>query len=319
MPSNYVRESETNNLTKLEDALSKSSVNYCSLKSTFQDYDGILYHKKDTHWNNHGALLGYNAILDSINVPHNDYLTTSFESVKDWSGDLDGMLFPNSTNLDYQIEYDIDYTYSYTSKLRTTNLDDTTITTANDSATGSLLMFRDSFGRAILPFMAENFNSAEFSRAVPVNLSKTQADVVVHEIVERNIGTLLDSAPVMLAQPCDSITVSSSSTYSDSNVIRVLPEDSLDAYKVYGKVACEPSSYEDFNIYVVVNGTTVFEAFPIFESTLLEDYTLNSGELGFSVLVPKEYLDTTSLDINVLVYQNGVEVSNCTGNPSLET
>lgn len=308
MPSRYIKSNEQNTLTKLTNALSSTDIHYCNLKDVLSAQDSILYHKDDTHWNNHGALVGYNAILDYANVPHNDYSTVSFNSVKSWSGDLATMLSPNSTRLDYQIEYDIDYNYQYTSRLRTDNLDDITITTANSSAEGSLLMFRDSFGRAILPFMAENFNSAEFSRAMPYNLSTTDADLVVQEIVERNIVNLTKSAPIMLAPKRLNVTIPEQVISNDSNLLQCNINQGLEAVKLYGKVSCNLQDYSNIHIYVVVDGVNTYEAFPIFEQELLSDYTLNNDEVGYSLLVPQEVAKEGST-VEVLLYSNDSAVS----------
>ncbi len=314
MPSRYVKETTENNLSKLEKALANSSVNYCNIKEALSSTDGILYHKKDTHWNNHGALVAYNTLLDFANVPHDDYYNVSFQSSKSWVGDLDNMLFPNTTNTDYQIDYDIDFNYTYTSRLRTDNLDDINISTANENGSGSLLMFRDSFGRALLPFMAEAFNTAEFSRTFPYDLSKTSADLVVEELVERNIDTLLNSAPVMFAPQREYVSTTEP-TYNDNNILKTNPYTPLEATKVFGKVTCELSNWDDVSIFVTM-GDSTFEAFPVFEKDLLEDYSLGSNEVGFSLLVP----NTVSVDsANVTIVQNGVEVLNTILYPSTDT
>ena len=81
---------------------------------------------------------------------------------------------------DDQVVLDTTWHYRYTSSFRSE--EDITITTENDRGTGRLLMFRDSFGNAVLPFFAQAFREAEFSRAVPYRLDLTaarQADAVV--------------------------------------------------------------------------------------------------------------------------------------------
>ncbi len=74
------------------------------------------------------------------------------------------------------------------------------ISTANDGGNKSVLMFRDSFGNALYPFAANDFEQARFSRALPYDLTDIGAyDLVVIEIVERNIGNLLEYPPVLEA------------------------------------------------------------------------------------------------------------------------
>ena len=57
-------------------------------------------------------------------------------------------------------------------------------------------MFRDSFGNALYPFMAEDFREATITRQMPYPLAQVQAgDTVVVEIVERNLANLLKYPP----------------------------------------------------------------------------------------------------------------------------
>ena len=59
---------------------------------------------------------------------------------------------------------------------------------------GSLYCRRDSFGIALYPFLADSFQQAEFSRSADYSVaafSELDADVVILEIVERNIPLLL--------------------------------------------------------------------------------------------------------------------------------
>lgn len=120
-----------------------------------------LYHKRDSHWNALGALAGYNAVMDTLGLPHEDYADTPRSVRRIWDGDLDAMLDPGLGRKDDQVVLDTAWRYRYTSAFRSE--EDITITTENDGGTGRLLMFRDSFGNAALPFFAQAFREAEFS------------------------------------------------------------------------------------------------------------------------------------------------------------
>ena len=63
-------------------------------------------------------------------------------------------------------------------------------------------MFRDSFGNALYPFMADTFENATFSRLMPYRMDWLDGgtyDNLVVEIVERNLKNLALQAPVMPA------------------------------------------------------------------------------------------------------------------------
>ena len=90
------------------------------------------------------------------------------------------------------MEQDFYFTSNYRSD------DDLVIETANDNASGRVLVYRDSFGNALYQYFAEDFNTAKFKRAVPYDLTGIgDYDVVVIELVERNLANLIDMEPVM--------------------------------------------------------------------------------------------------------------------------
>ena len=58
-----------------------------------------------------------------------------------------------------------------------------------------ILVFRDSFGRAMIPYMGEVFDACTFNRSTPYDMSvveDTECDYVLIEIVERNLADLGD-------------------------------------------------------------------------------------------------------------------------------
>lgn len=203
MPNYYKNYGTSNNLDNLENLLFASDLNYISLKNALlqqaENSEILIYHKQDTHWNNTGALLGYRAIMNATSLDYNSYENTSYVINQDWQGDLQNMLFPDSDILDDNSNYNIDFNYTYQGHYR--DADDITINTINSNAnnTDSLLMFRDSFGEAIIPYLSQNFQMARYSRARPYplyNLEMNDFDVVIMEIVERNISWIQKEAPM---------------------------------------------------------------------------------------------------------------------------
>ena len=74
---------------------------------------------------------------------------------------------------------------------------DMQIGTENESgAEGRILVCRDSFSNALIPFFSSAFGEAWYTRAVPYRadrLEKNPADLLVVEIAERNMRTLIGS------------------------------------------------------------------------------------------------------------------------------
>ncbi|MBD5142870.1 MAG: hypothetical protein HDT22_04565 [Ruminococcus sp.] len=214
MPSNYKNYGTRNNLENLENLLSASDLNYISLKNAFiqeaENSEVLIYHKQDTHWNNTGALLGYRAIMNATELSYNHYENANYNIIQNWQGDLQNMLFPDSGVFDDNSNYDIEFNYTYQGHYR--DADDITINTINANAnnTDSLLMFRDSFGEAIIPYFSQNFQMARYSRARPYplyNLEMNDFDIVIMEIVERNISWIQKEAPMHSAIQVDSDSV----------------------------------------------------------------------------------------------------------------
>ena len=199
MPYYTVASKEDGNYELLMDALDKAGVTYTDLKSELlaakEDKELSLYHRLDSHWNNIGASIAYETIMDKVEMGHTVYDGVAYDTRCDFDGDLYSMLFPMGTKKDYQHYYNVEENFYYTSRFH--GADDLYISTENETGSGSVLVFRDSFGNALYPFFANDFAKADFSRALPYDVTEVEEyDVVVVEIVERNIANLLEYVPV---------------------------------------------------------------------------------------------------------------------------
>ena len=184
----------------LTQKLDDFSVNQLSLKELFLSQDKVLYHSRDSHWTNEGAVLVSNAVMDKLQIEHNDFGDAAHHTEQCLKGDLDSMLFPTMNNLSEEEIYDIDFGFDYIGSFKT--VDDMSIRTVNENKEKSIIMYRDSFGRSLYPFISENVLKAEYLREVPYRIDKletTAADYMIIEIVERNIPNLTTQAPVMSA------------------------------------------------------------------------------------------------------------------------
>lgn len=306
MPSNFIVTDQADNLDRLwsvyeaakdewlklaassffEDSLKAQELYpyyFCDLKKALleakENSDLPVYHKTDTHWNNIGALAARNALLDGK-------WSNQWTVRNDWSGDLAEMIYPADVPLDNQYYLDYDFGYEYVGRFR--GLDDINIKTTSENAKGSLLMYRDSFGEAILPFMAESFAEAEFSRAVPYNTASIKENMtVILEIVERNLGDLQKYAPIMPAPVYEGeLTPTGKSSEAAIEVV-----ESGEYYHIFGELG--ESFFKDDNARIFVTvGDTTYEAFNCFEDKLLE----REGEIndnGLSLYIPK---DSVTLD-----------------------
>ena len=193
MPSRFGEPAQVTNLSLLQDEMKKQGIPYVDAKALlreFKDADELYLHQ-DTHWNNTGARLVLNQIYEQFDVEERHTLG-EYVIVESHESDLSQMLFPASENLESQHIYEQETEYSYIGRMR--SIDDLTIRTQSAAGNGQrLFVFRDSFGRAMIPYMAEIFDTCTFQRATPYDLGVLEADeqdYVLIEIVERNIADL---------------------------------------------------------------------------------------------------------------------------------
>lgn len=92
MPKRYIKTSEQNNYSLLQAEMKKENINTVDLKKMFIDSGKEVYHKLDSHWNNQGAAMGCNAILNYLGKDHYDYTNERHTIKKNFSGDLYGMV-----------------------------------------------------------------------------------------------------------------------------------------------------------------------------------------------------------------------------------
>lgn len=194
----YYRKGTDSNLKHLTEKMSEAGISYVNLYQLFAGQDEMLYFKRDSHWNNQGAVLAYNALMDQMEKEHETYLNVPYELEKTHIGDIDEMLYPLAAEPEEDYIYDKESGYTYVNDV-TDNMDDW-IETQNPGKEGTLLMFRDSFGESLLPFMADEVGRGYFSRLVPYNLTQVEEyhpDYVIVERVERKISAFAEEAPIM--------------------------------------------------------------------------------------------------------------------------
>lgn len=248
MPA-YLRKGSTKNLAVLTPALKDAQVNYVDITDAVTQTPGQedLWLKHDSHWNNRGALRAATALAKQRDTDEALFDEDSASQTVGEIGDLESLESPGSTyrepNLDFG-QYDI-FTYTSVQDLSTTSalksVDNTAegdneksshdlISTSSGTGNGSLFLFRDSFGNALLPFLASQYERATFSKLSPYDLSACQGyDMVGIEIAERHLTDLALTPPSMAAPSSDTLST------SDSTLI---PGDLPDA----AKTAATPSS-----------------------------------------------------------------------------
>lgn len=289
LPDRYLARESENSLDLLHRALAETDVTVCDLRGILQQQaandPAQLYHKLDSHWNGYGAMTAFSALMQTAS--HNDYgfPAATCSAVRDFDGDLWQMLSPSVENKDWNFVYDVPQTYTYLGRFR--SIDDLSIQTVCANGNGSLLMFRDSFGRALIPLLSEVYASATYTRDAHVPLyllETTAADTVIYEIVERNLENLLQYAPKMPAPQTNVPNVQNAESAAPMEMTYRKDGAYLHCYGSY-----DPAYAQHDDLLLTVTrpnggGSACYLAFPCYEAELLGEDVVQTN--GFSLYLP---------------------------------
>lgn len=299
MPERFsCRIAEQSNMERLRPWLEKEQVHYADLFGLFSSQDEILYYKRDSHWNQEGAVLVYNALLDACGKEHQTYRDSMCLVTEDYYGDLDRMLFPAGGKPEVYVRYIGGGEWAYR---QGEDVEDLVVVTECGQGSQNLLMYRDSFGNSLLPLMAGEFSQAVFSKKVPyamTDLVTYAPDIVILEKVERHLQTLGRIAPVMGAPevvPGERLTAADSGTE-----LHVSKEGSY--LKVSGTVDTQYMAV-DSRIFAEIrdaDGSRVYEAFCVStgEGESASDY-------GYVLYISEVLLEGDLLGVKILAETEG--------------
>lgn len=279
MPSLTRLEGE-GNAERLRALLADMGVQYLDLFAVFRGEDETLYFPTDSHWNGLGAALAADAILSALGR-EGTYFAGPFSASRH-TGDLCEMLYPAGKATEADFAYAPGFTFTASSQ----NPDNPAIT-AQGPGEGRLLMYRDSFGRNLYPYLAESFAESEFSRRndyAPGDLAP--GDAMVVELVERNLRYLNQNPPTLPA-PERSFPETQTASPVGESVKLLLAKSTRMGYTVLRGEWAEIIPDDDSPVYLAAPGA-VYEAVPLPE--------------GFSLNVPEE---AAAGDLQILICRNG--------------
>lgn len=252
---------DENNLERLKGYLEEEGVNYADLYALFQEKEETLYHIRDSHWNNQGAAMAADELLTLAGKEHVSYEGASYTIRRDFEGDLDRMLYPEAMTLEDEIYFDDGSEFTYVEEVESNF--DPRVSTVSDGRTGSLVAYRDSFGNALLPFLAEAYGSAYFSRGVPYQLNDVeshQADTVMIIRAERFLPEMAQAPPAMQAVQDVWVGGMAETALDGARDLAVKNQGLLK--QISGRIL--PQYLQaDSQIYVRLNGAWIYEAFPM--------------------------------------------------------
>lgn len=290
MPARYTAAS-VHNIELLKQQLEEQNVRYIDLFAPLSGAEEQLYYRLDSHWNMQGAQLAAQTLLKELGAAPQDFDALKTGDVTPHTGDLYEMVYPSGQESEPDAAYAFDYAYD--EKFR--SADDITIHTENPDADGSIFVYRDSFGINLHLFLAQSYQKACFSRNMPYRMSavkEEQPDVLLVEIVERNLKWLLERAPEMPAPERQKVTAVDSGTA----VTAASKEGNLEGYFCISGDLGQQMIDDETPVYIVTQGKT-YEAFPCGE-----------GEQPFTAYLPEE---ARGQELHV-VFMSGGEMLSCT-------
>ncbi len=295
--------SETHNYELLTPALEKAGIVYADLFRLFDDQKETLYLKRDSHWDNQGALLVYDAMLDALGKEHDDFAITLAERTKTEVGDLASMLYPLGEDPEWNVYYDLEEDINYVTD--TESVEDPWIETTNNEREGTLLMYRDSFGNTLIPYMADAFKSAYFSEMTPYNLAldmdQNHPDYVIIEKVERNIAEFASDPPII---PAPEVEIASEVSTGKTQAALQAEEAqaNMDYWLFSGVLDGEAADCDQ--VYLIMDNGQEQKAYEAF-------LTANEDEYGFIAYLPKEMLAGGKVNVTIVTDHHDKLTSVC--------
>lgn len=300
MPGYIPSSPDTANAARLPALLADAGVHYAGLYAPIGAEDEVLYFATDSHWTGKGAALAADTLLTALGRT-SDYYAGPF-APEEHLGDLYEMLYPAGTDTETAPAWAGGWTYTTDADPNGGNA--ITIRTRNPSGTGTLLCFRDSFGIALYPYLAQSYGDALFSRQSAYDLTQMDAvgaDTVLIELVERNLSYLL-TQPAVFPAPERDISAVRAAQGDGAVTIRLTPGTTAGTAELVQVTGTLPAGTADAGtpVYVIADGVC-YEACRTMDARL--------GTDGFSAWIPAG--ETAS--ISLLTCQEGTDtVTACT-------
>ena len=152
--------------------------------------ESLLYYKTNTHWNDIGAFIGYQKTINTIdpnifkanftdyNIDYNSSIKGDITNMINLKNDESAIILKKKTS--YQVK-SIKSTYQFEHF-------------ENSNQDKKLVMYRDSFATSWIQFFNESFGETIYLRDYNVDYSfidHEKPDVVIFEVVERNLSSIL--------------------------------------------------------------------------------------------------------------------------------
>ena len=258
MPYYYKKSDKPGNRVLLGEKIRAEGINYIDLYDAFKAENKVLYHKTDSHWTNEGAALAAKTIHEATGQMYVErYNKAPYKVKKEFKGDLSAMMYPAAVPLEEEIYYDGEFGFDYVGKVES-NFDNKIRTVG--ALGNNLMMYRDSFGSSLLPFMAESYTNASFSRSLTFqvkDIESVKANVLIIEKAERFLPQLAENPPKLPATEIEGNPVGMRAMEGAS-----FKTSSFNGYTTISGTLAEGSYGDNTKTYIRIDGKHWYEAYP---------------------------------------------------------
>lgn len=308
MPYYYIQASDAGNAELLKPRLVDAGVEYLDAFELFESFGDCRYLMRDTHWDNIGALRAAQAMLAAVGHATLDAGEDDAVKREDFVGDLESMLYPSESREEPNwyiagINDGEGMTGTRWSYAEGSDVTDSWIVTDSPEGSGSLVMYRDSFGNALVPYEATAYEHAVFSKLIPYNLpvvAQNDADAVIIERAERHLDYLAKNPPIMPNPLVRDIDLPAEEALSAELSSTVAVAENGPYWTLSGCVGGGSLS-EDARIYVAVeDGEGSSRLYDAFWTSVAEDDEITS-DFGFQVYLGRSVVDLPNAEVRVFV------------------
>jgi alginate O-acetyltransferase complex protein AlgJ len=168
-----------------------------------------LYFQQDTHWTDSGAFIAYRALMERIQQTHPEIVPVEksdfqWEDRPERGGDLSALARVDLIDPESDTRYQMlvpSQPYPYHEAGDRSQ-------TVREGRPLKVMVFQDSFGEGIKPFLSSTFGEVLYIPNHHIHLFQDeirafQPDLVIHEIAERLIPALLSDQPPLRDIPSD--------------------------------------------------------------------------------------------------------------------
>ena len=192
MPARYrnQKKDQPSRMSEFYEAMQESEVPLVDMRETFRTIKdtSLIYLKHDTHWNDLGAYYAYSALMKQLGIepyPLSDFKLTWKSRAK---GDLLSLIglcnATTITEMEPILEYKGDKSVEIIERQGETG---PLYRCVNAEQNKTLLMFRDSFGSALRPYLSLHFRASYYpwKKYNPGMVNRIKPDIVICASVER--------------------------------------------------------------------------------------------------------------------------------------